>query len=233
MLGEIESNFINSNRGEFPKAHKEVYQKAVNLMTSDQMRAFEVAQEPDQIKQMYGVGGGGAGMGMGANRFGEGCLLARRLVESGVPFVEVDMGGWDLHNDVFNTLRDQRLPQTRYGHECSGCRPQDAWSTRHTQPSSGWVSSVVLHGSTKTSVVTTGQPVWSAVVGGGGLKGGQAIGATDKDGIGIEGQSYVPGNIWASVAHALGIPLDTVHTSKRGRPMKIANGQPPIAELIG
>lgn len=232
MLGEIESNFINSNRGEFPKAHKEVYQKAVNLMTSDQMRAFEVAQESDQVKQMYGVGGGGAGMGMGANRFGEGCLLARRLVESGVPFVEVDMGGWDLHNDVFNTLRDQRLPQLDTAMSALVADLKMRGLLEHT--TIVWMGEF---GRTPRINQNVGRDhwaaSWSAVVGGGGLKGGQAIGATDKDGVGIEGQSYVPGNIWASVAHALGIPLDTVHTSKRGRPMKLANGQPPIAELIG
>lgn len=228
MLGEIESNFINSKRGEFPKAHKEVYQKAVNLMTSEQMEAFKVDQESDQIKEMYGA----SGTGMAMNQFGQGCLLARRLVEKGVPFVEVDMGGWDLHNDVFNTLRDQRLPQL-------------------DQAMSGLVADLKQRGLLEhTVIVWMGEfgrtpringnvgrdhwaASWSTVIGGGGLKGGQAIGATDKDGIGIEGQSYVPGNIWSTAAHALGIPLDTVHTSKRGRPMKIADGQPPIAELIG
>jgi uncharacterized protein (DUF1501 family) len=74
---------------------------------------------------------------------------------------------------------------------------------------------------------------WSVMIGGGGLKNGQAVGATNKDGDDIEGTSYVPGDIWATVAHAMGIPLDTVHTSKRGRPMKIANGGTPIKELIG
>ncbi|MCA9006818.1 MAG: DUF1501 domain-containing protein, partial [Planctomycetaceae bacterium] len=74
---------------------------------------------------------------------------------------------------------------------------------------------------------------WTAMIGGGGLKNGQAIGKTDADGIGIEGKSYLPGDLWATVAHSLGIPLDIVHTSKRGRPMKLANGGTPIKELIG
>ena len=74
---------------------------------------------------------------------------------------------------------------------------------------------------------------WSVMVGGGGLKGGQAVGSTDADGIAVTDKSYLPGDIWATVAQALGIPLDTVHTSGRGRPMKIANGGTPIKELIG
>ncbi|MCA9052029.1 MAG: DUF1501 domain-containing protein, partial [Planctomycetaceae bacterium] len=76
---------------------------------------------------------------------------------------------------------------------------------------------------------------WSNVIGGGGLKNGQAVGATDPDGARVAdgSQAYLPGDLWATVAYAMGIPLNTVHTSKRGRPMKIANGGTPIKELIG
>ena len=93
MLSVIETNFINSKRGEMPKGHKEIYKKAVNLMTSKQMEAFKVAEESQETRDAYVTGG-----------FGQGLLMARRLVETGVPFVEVGMGGWDLHNNVFNTL---------------------------------------------------------------------------------------------------------------------------------
>jgi hypothetical protein len=71
------------------------------------------------------------------------------------------------------------------------------------------------------------------MVGGGGLQNGRAVGETDADGTSCVGKSYLPGDIWATVSHALGIPTTKVHTSKRGRPMKIANGGTPIAELIG
>ena len=74
---------------------------------------------------------------------------------------------------------------------------------------------------------------WSVVMGGGGLKSGIAVGETDKEGTSVVGKSYLPGDVWATAAYALGIPLDTIHTSSRGRPMKIANGGQPIAELIG
>jgi hypothetical protein len=70
------------------------------------------------------------------------------------------------------------------------------------------------------------------VIGGGGLAGGRAVGQTNEDGTEIVGTSYLPGDLWATVAQALGIPLDTVHRSKRGRPMKIAGGGTPIAELV-
>jgi hypothetical protein len=221
MLATIESNFIDSNRGETPQAHREVYSKAVNLMTSDQMKAFKVAEEPQEVQDLYG-----------ANNFGRGLLMARRLVEEGVAFVEVDLGGWDLHNGVFTTLRDQRLPVLDQG---IGALMTDLRQR-------GMVDDVVVvwmgeFGRTPRINQNVGRDHWAAswsvVIGGGGLNNGQAIGETDEDGLRVIGKSYQPGDVWATVAHALGIPLDTVFTSKRGRPMKIANGASPIQELIG
>jgi hypothetical protein len=221
MLDVIESSFITSKRGEAPQAHKDVYQKAVNLMTSKQMQAFKVEQEDAATREKYGNNG-----------FGRGCLMARRLVEAGVPFVEVNLGGWDLHAQVFNTLQNQRLPVLDKG----------IAALTEDLAQRGMIDDVVLvwmgeFGRTPRINQDTGRDHWAAswsvMIGGGGLKNGQAVGATDKDGVGIEGTSYLPGDIWATVAHALGIPLDTVHTSKRGRPMKIANGGTPIKELIG
>lgn len=230
MLEAIENGFIESDRGELPKDHRDVYVNAKNLMTSRQMAAFDVDKaapdmgltaENQKTKDTYGTNG-----------FGQGLLLARRLVQVGVPFIEVNMGGWDLHNDVFNTLKDQRLPQLDRGIAAltSDLRQR------------GMLDDTVIvwmgeFGRTPRINQNVGRDHWAAswstVVGGGGLNNGQAIGATDKDGLGIVGKSYLPGDVWATVAHAMGIPLSTVHTSKRGRPMKIANGGTPIAELIG
>jgi hypothetical protein len=221
MLDVIETNFINSKRGESPKAHSEVYEKAVNLMKSEQMKAFKVTEETMETQEKYG-----------RNPFGQGLLMARRLVETGVPFVEVDMGGWDLHNDVFNTLRTQRLPVLDRGIAALTEDLKQRGLLEHTVLV--WMGEF---GRTPRINQNTGRDHWAAswsvMIGGGGLKGGQAVGATDADGIGIEGKAYLPGDIWATVAKALGIPLDTVYTSKRGRPMRIANGGTPIVELIG
>jgi hypothetical protein len=236
MLNAIETDFIKSERGQLPKDHQDVYKKAVNLMTSKQMQAFKVNEEKPETVEMYcgnGANAGGGRMGMGArNPFGMGCLMARRLVEAGVPFIEVDLGGWDLHNQVFNTLRTQRLPVI-------------------DQAIAGLTADLDQRGLLKdTTIVWMGEfgrtprinqdvgrdhwaASWSVMIGGGGLRGGVAVGETDKDGTSCVSQAYLPGDIWATVAHAMGIPLDTVHTSKNGRPMKIANGGTPIKDLIG
>jgi hypothetical protein len=231
MLGTIEDNFIASKRGEAPQAHKDVYKKAIDLMTSAQMDAFKIDKEKPETIEKYTATGGGAGMMRGGNDFGRGLLMARRLVEAGVPFVEVGMGGWDLHNDVFNSLKNRMLPSmdTAIAALVSDLKER------------GMIKDVVLvwmgeFGRTPRINQNVGRDHWAAswsvMIGGGGLKGGQAVGATDEDGLTCTTKPYLPGDIWATVCHALGIPTTTVHTSKRGRPMKIANGGTPIPELI-
>jgi len=239
MLEVVEDDFINSQRGEFPQAHKDIYQKAVNLMTSKQMEAFKLDQEKPETIALYTPDAPAAGAGMMAGRnaggFGRSLVLARRLVEKGVPFVEVEggmIGNWDLHGQVFNALKNTNLPQLDAG--ISGLVTD--------LKQRGMLNDVVIvcmaeFGRTPRINQDSGRDhwaaTWSVMVGGGGLKGGRAVGETDKDGLSIaSGKSYLPGDIWATVGQQLGIPLDTVHQSKRGRPMKIANGGTPIQELI-
>lgn len=222
MLDAIETGFIRSDRGEIGQAHKEVYQKAVNLMTSSQMQAFKVEQESAEVKQAYG-----------GHQFGNMLLMARRLAEQGVPFIEVRFpGGWDLHNDVFNTLKNQRLPMLDTG--IAGL-VRDLKSRGMLENTT--IICMAEFGRTPRINQNVGRDHWAAswstLIGGGGLKGGQAIGETNEDGDRIVSESYLPGDLWATISHALRIPLDTVHTSKRGRPMKIANGGQPIKGLIG
>ncbi len=221
MLGVVENSFIQSNRGESPKAHSDVYKKAVNLMTSKQMDAFKVNMEKPEVVEAYG-----------ANPFGRGLLMARRLVETGVPFVEVNLGGWDLHNDVFNTLRNQRLPVLDQGIAALTEDLRSRGLLEHT--TLVWMGEFARTPRINQNVGRDHWAAsWSVMLGGGGLKNGQAIGQTNEDGTACVGKSYLPGDIWATVAHAMGIPIDTVHTSSNGRPMRIANGGTPIKELIG
>jgi len=220
MWETIEQNFIQSGRGELPGAHSDVYRSAVNLMTSSQMVAFNVAEEPPEVAEKYGN-----------TNFGRGLLMARRLVETGVPFVEVNMGGWDLHAGVFDALRTNQLPTLDQG----------IAALTSDLAERGMLDDTVLvwmgeFGRTPNINANVGRDhwahAWSVMIGGGGLQGGIAVGETNADGTAVVGKTYQPGDIWATVAQALGIPVNTVHTSKRGRPMQLANGGQPIAELV-
>ena len=220
MWETIEQNFIQSGRGELPGAHSDIYRSAVNLMTSSQMVAFNVADEPPEVAEKYGD-----------TNFGRGLLMARQLVETGVPFVEVNMGGWDLHAGVFDALKTGQLPTLDQGIAALTSELAER----------GMLDDTVLvwmgeFGRTPNINANVGRDhwahAWSVMVGGGGLQGGIAVGETNADGTAVVGKTTQPGDIWATVAQALGIPVDTVHTSKRGRPMKLANGGQPIAELV-
>lgn len=233
MLGVVEDNFINSQRGDFGKAHKDVYEKAVYLMRSPQMEAFKVDKEKPEMLAAYTAAPAQGGMMGRGGGFGRGLVMARRLVEAGVPFVEVDFGGWDLHAGVFNALKTNHLPQLDAGIAALTADLKDRGLLQDT---------VLVWMGEFARTPRINQDVgrdhwansWSVMIGGGGLKGGVAVGETDKDGLTVSSsKAYQPGDIWATVSHALGIPLNRVHKSKNGRPMPLANGGKPIDELIG
>ena len=219
-LDVIENSFINQRRGSIASDHRDVLRQAFNLLTSEQMEAFKVVGEPDAVKDRYGD-----------NNFGKSCLMARRLVEVGVPFIEVNLGGWDNHQNIFPTLRDNKLPMLDKGMsalvedlEQRGLLEDTAiiWMgefsrTPRINQNAGrdhWARS------------------WSVVVGGAGMNGGIAIGETNSDGTRVETEPYSSQDVMASVCKALDISLTTTFTSKNGRPMKIANSGKVITDLF-
>ena len=219
-LDVIENDFINQRRGSIASDHRDVLRKAFNLLTSEQMEAFKVVGEPEAVKDRYGD-----------NNFGKSCLMARRLVEVGVPFIEVNLGGWDNHQNIFPTLRDTKLPMLDQGMsalvedlEQRGLLEDTAiiWMgefsrTPRINQNAGrdhWARS------------------WSGDGGGAGMNGGIAIGSTNSDGTRVETDPYSSQDIMASVCKALGISLGTTFTSNNGRPMKIANSGKIITGLF-
>lgn len=227
MLNKLENNFISKVRpskdlqkqGSAAQDHAKILDKTLSLMTSKQMEAFNVNKEDEKQRERYG-----------ANNFGRGCLMARRLVEQGVPFVEVDFGGWDNHGNIFPTLTTKLATVD--------------------QAMSALVEDLSERGMLKNTVIIwmgefgrtpringgAGRDhwarSWAVAVGGGKIKGGQAVGATNDDGTQVTTEPYTSQDLMASVCHALGISLDTTFTSRSGRPMKIANGGKLIKELF-
>jgi uncharacterized protein (DUF1501 family) len=220
MLATIEKRFIGENRGGSAEDHAKVLDRTVKLMTSDQMQAFKVDQEPEAVRERYGNTG-----------FGKGCLMARRLVEQGVPFIEVDLGGWDNHQGIFATLADNKLPEL-------------------DQAMSALVEDLVQRGLyDDTAVIWMGEfgrtpningdggrdhwaRSWSVVVGGAGFRRGVVVGETSSDGREIVTEPYSSQDLMASVLKSLGISLETTFTAANGRPMKIANSGRVIQELF-
>jgi hypothetical protein len=220
MLEAIEDNFISQKRGNIAIEHKKVVDKTVKLMTSQQMDAFKVSKEPQEIRDKYGNTG-----------FGRGCLMARRLVEIGVPFIEVDLGGWDNHSDIFPTLQNQKLPEL----DKSMSALIDDLNNRGLLDTTAivWMGEF---GRTPNINGNSGRDhwarSWSAVVGGAGFKRGVVVGETSQDGKEVVSESYSSEDLMASILKSVGISLETTFTSKNGRPMKIANSGRVIKELF-
>lgn len=220
VLETVESGFMAERRGSAAGAHRDVLKQTLDLVNSEQMQAFRVEREDEKMRTRYGD-----------TNIGRGCLLARRLVEAGVPFIEVRYGGWDNHQNIFSTLKDDKLPQL-------------------DQALSALVADLDSRGLLEnTAVVCMGEfgrtpringdagrdhwaRSWSVVVGGAGFAGGRVIGATNEDGTEVVGSSYSAEDLMASVCQALSIPLSTTYQSKSGRPMKIANGGTVIDGLF-
>lgn len=219
-LDLLERGFVAQRRGSAAFDHMQVLKKTYDLMTSAQMEAFEVASEPDSVKDKYGD-----------TAFGRGCLMARRLVEVGVPFIEVDLGGWDNHQNIHATLKDDRLPVMD---QAMAALVEDLEQRELLKDTAIiWMGEF---GRTPTINGNAGRDhwarSWSVVAGGAGLKGGIAVGATDDEGRKVITEPYSAEDLMATVCKGLGIDLSTTYQSKNGRPMTIANGGKVIHELL-
>jgi uncharacterized protein (DUF1501 family) len=220
MLGTVEKKFISEKRGGAAADHMKVIDRTVRLMTSQQMEAFKVSKEPAEVLERYGTTG-----------FGRGCLLARRLVEAGVPFIEVDLGGWDNHAGIFPILKDTKLPELDKAMSALVSDLADRGLLDDT--------AIIWMGEfSRTPNINGGggrdhwARSWSVVVGGAGFKRGVAVGETSADGKDVVTEPYTSQDVMASVLKSLGISLETTFTAKNGRPMKIANSGKVIKELF-
>jgi hypothetical protein len=227
LLGDLEADFAKSRPDSVPASHKSAYARAVSLMRTEARKAFDLDQEKATVRDRYG-----------RNLFGQGCLLARRLVEQGVPFVEVSLGGndgsgfaWDTHSNNFATVKS--LSQTL----------DAGWSALMSDlKERGLLDSTLIlwmgeFGRTPKLNSGRGRDHWpdvsSVVLAGGGIKGGQAVGKTSADGMSItEGKASVP-DLMATLASVLGIDPEMQHISN-GRPIRLAKkGAKVIKEIVG
>jgi len=197
------------------------------MMASSGVDAFSLEKEPDALRDAYG-----------RSVFGQGCLLARRLIERGVPFVEVSLTGaegagslgWDTHADNFNATR-------------ALCSVLDSgWSTLVTDlRDCGLLESTLIvwmgeFGRTPKINDNTGRDhwptAWTTVFGGGGVNGGQVVGSTTDDGMAVSDRPVSVPDLIATVCAALGLDYTTMNISNVGRPVPLADhGATPIDEV--
>jgi hypothetical protein len=205
-------------------SRRAAYDRAMRLMQTKAARAFDLDREPAGLRDRYGC-----------THFGQGCLLARRLVERGVPFVEVILGTrgatWDSHADNFNQVR--RLSDVL----------DPAWATlMEDLAARGLLDSTLIvwmgeFGRTPKINGNRGRDhfpnAWTAVLAGGGIRGGQAFGKTSKDGSSVEGRKVSAPDLLATVCLALGIDPQKQNRTEAGRPIRIVDkAAVPIQDLL-
>ena len=219
----MENAFFRDYQAASGRDHQTTYRRAVTLMQSKEAKAFDLSLEPAPSRAAYGSG-----------TFADGCLLARRLVEVGVPFVEVTLGGWDTHQD--NWTRVKRLSQQIDA-------PMAALLADLKQR--GLLDSTLVvwmgeFGRTPRINKRGAKPgrdhyprAWSTVLFGGGIKGGQAIGKTDREGATVVERPVSALDFMASICQILGINHRKQNDTPNGRPIRIVDkGSRPIEELF-
>lgn len=224
LLEEMERDFVSRHPGLSPQSHRTAYERAVRLMRTAASSAFNLEDESERLRDAYG-----------RNTFGQGCLLARRLVERGVPFVEVNLGaiqgnaiGWDTHAQNFTAVR--QLSEVL----------DPAWATlMEDLRGRGLLESTLIvwmgeFGRTPRINNNQGRDhypnAWTTVLAGGGIRGGRVVGRTSPDGMTVEGErpTSVP-DMLATVCRGLGIDPSRQNISNITRPIRVVD---PAARAI-
>jgi uncharacterized protein (DUF1501 family) len=222
LLQEMEQAFQGEYRAPVITDHKTAYERAVKLMNAKEAKAFDLSLEPTASKAKYGSG-----------RFAEGVLMARRLVEVGVPFVEVTLGGWDTHQDNF--ARVKSLSEQVDG--ATATLIEDL-KVRGLLESTLviWMGEFGRTPNINTRGAKPGRDhyprAWSLAMFGGGVKGGRVYGKTDAEGATVVDQKAGTTDFLATVCELMGIDHSKKNETATGRPVQIVDKPKPFTSQI-
>lgn len=219
LLDRLEEDFAERGAREAVSSHRQLYGKAARLVKTPQTKAFDFADEPAALIEKYG-----------GTQFGHGCLLARRLVEAGVTFVEIVSNGWDTHQDNFERT-SQLSSQVDPAMAALISDLKDRGLLERTVVA--WMGEF---GRTPRVNPRTGRDhyprVFSAALAGGGIQGGRVIGASSADGSSVADRPVQVADLFASICKSLQVDPQHENISPLGRPMKIVDGGEVVKELF-
>jgi hypothetical protein len=211
LLRSFDNAFRAEDRaGDLADGLDAFHRQAMDILRSDRTReAFNLGQESDALRQRYGT-----------NAFGQGALAARRLVQAGVRFVTLSLGGWDTHGQNFNALRTRLLPQV----------DTTLSALIEDLDSRGLLDSTIVYcagefGRTPRINRNAGRDHWArsmaVVLAGGGFKRGYAHGTTDVQGMAPATEPCTPDDVCATIFQQLGIDPHQELMTPTGRPMQL------------
>jgi uncharacterized protein (DUF1501 family) len=220
LLRATDSPFLSTRPGQGTATHVTAYDRAVRLQRQAAARAFDLSQEPARLRDAYG-----------RTSFGDGCLLARRLVERGVPFVEVTLGGWDTHDNNFEQVKGL----------CNILDPAWAMLLDDLGQRGLLADTLVVwmgeFGRTPGINPRSGRDhfpaAWSVVLGGGGIRGGQVVGRTSASGMSVEDRPVKVPDLMATICLAMGLDPKKQNMSNVDRPIRLADPEAkPVGEVL-
>lgn len=219
LMNEFDTAFRKKFQSDDVKAYSEFYDETMKLMKSEDLKAFDLSGESAATREKYG-----------RTQFGSGALLARRLVQSGVRFVEVQTGGWDMHNNI----------DTALGTTAAGMDKVFAALIEDLAANGLLESTLVCMGSEfgRTPDINENDGrdhyplAYSTVFAGGGVKGGFIYGSTDKDGRRVADRQVSPQDFQATIGHAMGLPVDEVVMSPSNRPFTVGDKGVPVVDIF-
>ncbi len=218
---QMNEAFVRKHSNKSVRAYAGMYDEAVKLMKSEELQAFDLSREPESVREKYGD-----------HKFGQGVLLARRLVEQDVRYVEVDYGGWDTHVDNFTKLRDmtpvldQALAALLSDLEDRGLL-QETLVVLATE--FGRTPDIVADRNGRNHY----PKAFSCLLAGGGIRGGQTYGSTDEQGREVTEDAVTVPDFNATIATAMGLPLKSKIYSPTKRPFTVADDGEPLTQLFG
>ena len=218
LLSQMDGRFSEVVNDPGIDAYNDFYESTLRLMKGKDLQYFDLNNETPELREKYG-----------RNKFGQGCLLARRLVEGGVRYVEVESGGWDMHKDIEGGMEDR------------GAEFDATFAALISDlESRGMLDSTMVVVATefgrKPSFDGSGRGhhplVFSCVLAGGGAKRGYVHGASDAAGGEVANDPVSVGDLHATVAHACGLPIERAVVSPSGRPFTIGNKGKPVNAIF-
>ena len=229
LLTRLEKRFASTRGKEEVAAHDKIYKRTIRLIHSKRTKdAFDINKEPEKLLDAYGkVMMDGREMG---NQFGMSALLARKLLQAGVRFVEVSLGGWDMHGNIeMAAARNNAMLDAGFATLIKDLR------------SKGMLERTLIvwmgeFGRTPGVNNNAGRDhwarSWSAAMAGGGVNGGVVVGKTSRDGLDVAEDPKGAPDLIGTIYKSLGIDWSKTNYSSRGRPIPLVRGGRPIDELI-
>jgi hypothetical protein len=220
LAKKLEEEFANAGARVAVEDHQALLDKAAKMVLSPRIKAFDLSQESDAVRGKYG-----------RTSFGQGCLLARRLVEAGVTFIEVRSNGWDTHQENFSRVPElAKQVDPAFAALISDLKERGLLDRTLVV----WMGEF---GRTPRINPNGGRDHWprsfNVALAGAGVKGGQVIGATNADGTNVTDQPVSVADLLCSFCHAIKIDPRKENTSPLGRPLKIVDGGTRVQELFG